>query len=132
MMTQLFKSILVGLTVLFLASCGQSVCVMGIGQCDAPDKPTSALTLTANPTSLSVKGGTSTITVSGGTSQFTFHLFYTNCKGGGISNENVSSSSLTTTYTAPQGSGKCTATIEVHDSSSPPEFKAVNISIDIP
>jgi len=129
MMTQLFKSILVGLTVLFLASCGQSVCVMGIGQCDAPDKPTSALTLTANPTSLSVKGGTSTITVSGGTSPFTFHLY---TGSGGISNDNVASSSLTTTYTAPQVSGKSTATIQVHDSSSPPEFKAVNISIDIP
>jgi len=88
MMTQLFKSILVGLTFLFLASCGQSVCVMGIGQCGAPDKPASAsggsLTVTADATTIyAVSNSTNsthsaTITISGGTPNYSISIVPSN------------------------------------------------------
>jgi hypothetical protein len=88
MMTQLFKSILVGLTFLFLASCGQPVCVIGIGQCNAPEKPTSAsggsLTVTADATTIyAVSNSTNsthsaTITISGGTPNYSISIVPSN------------------------------------------------------
>jgi hypothetical protein len=125
MISKLFKGVLVGLSLLFLSSCGESVCVMGMGHCDAPDKPAN-MSLVANPTSVQVNG-TSTITVSGGTSPYKFGRY----NGlGSISNENIFTSATTTTFTAPANiNGGTSAIIEVTDSSSPPSTVRTTITI---
>lgn len=87
MVLKLFKCTLVGLSILFLTSCGQPVCVMGIGQCDAPDKPASstsgALTVTSDATTIyasssSSKPNTANITISGGTANYELSIYPSN------------------------------------------------------
>jgi hypothetical protein len=107
---------------------------MGFGQCDAPDKPTSAsggsLTVTADATTIYAGNSSSTphsamITINGGTPNYTLTLYPTNTSfayftsgTSPVSSITINSSSITLTA-QPTLSTSTPITVIVSDSSSP-------------
>lgn len=112
----------------FIASCGNQVCVMGFGSCNAPEKPITTqtntiLTLTAPKTSILTQEQL-VFTVKGGSSPFKFQIE----SGGGTLSNSVSFTTQTTSiYTAPITPG--TITINVTDSTVPPKTQGLAVVV---
>jgi hypothetical protein len=131
-MRQVLKKLTVCFSFVFLVSCGQSFCVMGFGQCDAPEKPqttpqtTTQLSLTTSKASLGVNQQ-ATLTISGGTPNY--KLEFDGAGFGTLSGTpGIFSSQTTYTYTASTQTG--TVTFKVTDSSVPAVVKRVSIVVE--
>ena len=128
-----FKTLALCFSLVFLASCGQSVCVMGFGQCNAPEKPqttpqaTTQLSLTVSKANLKINE-TATLTISGGAPNY--KLEFDGVGFGSLSGTpGVFSSQTTYTYTATNQTG--TVTFKVTDSSVPAVVKRVSIVVEL-
>lgn len=112
----------------FLASCGNQVCIMGFGSCEAPEKPITVqtnktLTLTAPKTSILTQEQL-TFSVTGGTSPFKFEI----ASGlGTLSNFGSFTAQTTSIYTAPPTPG--TITINVTDSTVPAKTQGLAVVV---
>jgi hypothetical protein len=129
---------------LFLTSCGQPVCVMGIGQCAAPDKTptTTSGSLSVNSDSSTIyysssasTPNTATLTISGGTSPYTLtinsnttsYAYFLNGSGNQVSS--IPGITSTVTVYASQSGPAQNVLITVNDSSSPPNYGSVTITV---
>lgn len=114
-----------------ISSCGQNVCVMGFGQCDAPEKPTqttTALTLTATKTSLALNEST-TLTIAGGVSPYKMEFVGTQVGTLSATGVTVGTFSTATSYTYSSSSAG-TATLKVTDSASTANTKTIAIIVE--
>ncbi len=137
MKSKLSKHIPIGLTflvfvwtLLLISGCGNSVCIAGFGQCDAPEKPTTTtqptttLKITSDKASVAING-TATLTISGGVSPYT--LQFEGVGLGALSGSpGVASLATSYTYTAPASTG--TVTFKVTDNASNTAFVSVVIT----
>ena len=128
MIKKLSFFILFSILGVFIASCGNQVCVMGFGSCNAPEKPITTqtntiLTLTASKTSILTQEQL-TFTVTGGSSPYKFEI----ASGGGTLSNSVSFTTQTTSiYTAPITPG--TITINVTDSTVPAKTQGLAVVV---
>ena len=129
MIKKLSFFILFSILGVFIASCGNQVCVMGFGSCNAPEKPITTqtntiLTLTASKTSILTQEQL-TFTVTGGSSPFKFEIAP---GGGGTLSNSISFTTQTTSiYTAPITPG--TITINVTDSTVPAKTQGLAVVV---
>jgi len=131
--TKNFKNYgLIILIITFLSACGNQVCVMGFGKCEAPEKPITPapanLTLTPSKTTLAVTEQI-TLTIAGGTANYKMEFVGTALGTLTATGATAGSfSSVTTwTYTAPNQTG--TDTIKVTDQSNPAKTVSVALTI---
>lgn len=132
------RNLIIGLALLLLNACGQPVCVMGIGQCAAPEHttvttttvPNNTLKLTSDKTTIAVNQK-AILTISGGTANY--KLEFIGAALGTVSPTlNTFSADKTYTYTAPATiapSASTSVTFRVTDQASSPAFTSITITI---
>lgn len=118
MMNFLVRGLSFFASVLFLAACGQPVCVAGIGSCSSigtASTPSGGTSLVLNVSTPTTKPNIPvTLTVTGGVAPFTFAI--TGPQGCGVLGNTGSTSSATTTFTG-VALGACN--VQVTDSTTP-------------
>ncbi len=132
MLFKFFTLSFVSVILLLLTSCGnEKLCVMGFGDCKAPEKPTTtlqntnSLTLTTSKSSIAINQ-TATLTISGGVSPYNLQ-FHEAATGGLSGTPGIFSSATSYTYTAAATTG--TTTFKVTDSASPAKTVFVSVVI---
>ena len=132
-MTKNFKNYgLIILVVTFLSACGNQICVMGFGKCEAPEKPATqtnaALTLTSSKASLAVNEEV-TLTIAGGTPNYKIEFDGTALGTLTATGATMGNFSSVTSwkYTAPNQTG--TVLIKVTDQANPAQTFRLSLVI---